>query len=228
MKLIFLLILGFLKLSLEDKQCEIFDYISKSRYTTSYNNGRGVYIDTSEFDGDDDIGIYVTVYDGYFKEFNIYYGSTSSKPQMGITPILSYYESSYSSSYSGYYTYDYYYTYYYHYTSYYKIPKPSERYLLIAIPDFIGSYVEIGHSTGFPVWAIAVIVVVVIIIIIAAVVIIIYYIRRRARIANTYVAPASNPGYYPPMNAYANNPSPAYTPPPAVVPSYPPAVPNYY
>ena len=96
--------------------------------------------------------------------------------------------------------------------------------MLIAIPEYNGSYVEIGYSSGFRICAIVVIVVVVIIII--AVGIILFYIRRRAR--NTYIPPASNPEYFPPMNAYANNPSPAYTSPPTVVPSYPPAVPNYY
>ena len=221
MKLIFLFFLGFLNLSLE-KQCEIYNYISKTSYVTSYSNGRGVYIDTYDFDGDDYIGIYVTVYNGYFQEYGIYYDDDNTSPTKGTTLDLNKYESSYASSYSN----SYYSSYYHHYiydsyTSYFKISKPSNRYLIIAIPDFYGSSVEIGYSNGFPVWAIVLIVIVVVIIIVGVIIGIIFYIRRKAR--NAYISPPVNPGYYPPTGAYANT-SPGYIAPPA----YPPAAPTYY
>ena len=72
MKLMLLLILGVLNLSLQ-KQCKIYDRISKSDYETTYSHDGGVYIDTYDFDGDDYIKIYVTVYNDYFKDFIIYY-----------------------------------------------------------------------------------------------------------------------------------------------------------
>ena len=216
-----LLILGVLNLSLQ-RQCQIYDRLFKSDYETTSSHNGGVYIDTHDFDGDDYIKIYVTVYDGYFIDTDLYYDGMNSQPEKNeFYNVYSYvYRDSYSHS--GSYTYDYSHYYYSYFTYYYEIPKPNGRYLLIAIPDYYGTSVEIGHSSGFPVWAIVLIIIVVIAI---AVGIIIYFIiRRRAR---SYVAPVPNPGYYPPVNAYATNPSP-YTPPPAAVPSYPPAVPNYY
>ena len=221
MKLMLLLILGVLNLSLQ-RQCKIYDRISKSDYETTYSHDGGVYIDTYDFDGDDYIKIYVTAYNGYIEDSYIYYDGSNSEPQKNTYYDVYEYVSYDSYSYSSSYTYSYPYYYYNYYTYYYKIPKPSERYLLIAIPTYYGSSVEIGHSSGFAVWIIVVIVIVVIAI---AVGIIIYFIIRKK--AKSYVAPVPNPGYYPPVNAYATNPSP-YTPPPAFVPSYPPAAPNYY
>ena len=221
MKLIFVLILCFLNLSLE-KQCQIINYISESKYETSYSNGKGVYIDTYDFDGDDYIGIYVTVYNGYFQEYGVYYESDDTYPTIGTSLDVNKYESSYASSYSSsYYSYYYYHNIYDYYTSYFKIAKPSERYLLIAIPEFYGSYVEIGYSNGFSVWAIVLIVILVVIIIVGVIIGIIFFIRRKAR--NAYIPPPANPGYYPPTNAYANT-APGFIAPPA----YPPVAPTYY
>ena len=97
MILIFIFI--FLNLSLQ-KNCQINDAISKSKYATFTSNGNGVYLDTSELDGKNTISIYVTVNDGKFNEFLVFYGDTDIEPIIGSSVELENYKSSDSSSYT--------------------------------------------------------------------------------------------------------------------------------
>ena len=227
MKLIFLLIIGLLQSSF-GKKCDVLGRISKSYSQTTSSKNYCVYIDTYDFEKETEIGIKVTVYEGYFEESIMYHIGDNDIPSV-LYPT--YYESYYSSSYSGY---DYgYYTYYDRYTYYFKIPKPSERYLFVSIPDFYiryYGYVEIEIEDPFPVWAIILIVLGVIVFIAIIIIVIIYFIRKSRKIST--MLPISQPVYYPSNNAYVNNP-PAYAPPPGYTPPpgapiYQPQPPTYY
>ena len=164
MKLIFLLILAFLKYSIEATQWERVGYISKSQsYTLRTNSASScVYLDTNEFSSDISyIEIYVTTYNGRFTTQYMYYEYSNSLVSSIVLSNNKYYDySSYSSYYNDYYD---------DFTYYFKIPKRNYRYLYLSIlPTYYwgwNSRVEIGVSSGLAVWIIAVIVVAAIIII---------------------------------------------------------------
>ena len=190
MKLIFLLILAILKSSIQSSSCTVYGQITKSKSLNVGNNGYCVYLDTNEFDSKTDvIEIYVTAYNGLFKEFYMYHGSTNTQPYSGQGVSLSsskYYDhSSYSNDYTSYYD---------KITYYFKIPKTNNRYLYLSIPNFWVYYgfsysVEIGVSTSLPLWLIIVIVCIVIIIAIIST-IVGRIIRRRRR--ESYISPPAD------------------------------------
>ena len=72
MKLIIILIFGFLCLS-KEKMCSLLGKITKKESKTTTNSYNYVYIDTLEFPDESEIIIAATVYSGYFKReyFNI-------------------------------------------------------------------------------------------------------------------------------------------------------------
>ena len=178
MKLIFLLILAFLKYSIEATQWERVGYISKSQsYTLRTNSASScVYLDTNEFSSDISyIEIYVTTYNGRFTTQYMYYEYSNSLVSSIVLSNNKYYDySSYSSYYNDYYD---------DFTYYFKIPKRNYRYLYLSIlPTYYwgwNSRVEIGVSSGLAVWIIAVIVVAAIIIIGVIIATIICCRRRR-------------------------------------------------
>ena len=203
MKIIFILILGFFCLS-NEKICSFLGKIAKKETIT--NSYSYVYIDTLEFPHESEIIIATTVYNGYFiRENRLYYGEGDSLPS---TIVLNKTKSSYmSSSSSSGYNYDWstLKEIYSHYTNYFKIPKPSQRYLYVSMSEFSGSYGEIKISEGFPVWAIVVIIIVVVIIITAIIIAIIKHIKKRRRM--NYIPPISpsSNDYAPPVSTYPNN-----------------------
>ena len=86
MEIIFLLILSFLSYSSEYKDFIVIGSITKTEpfTTTSGSNGFCVYLDTYEFKSEPEyIDIYITVYNGAFKESALYYYQISSKPKYG-------------------------------------------------------------------------------------------------------------------------------------------------
>ena len=200
MKLIFLLILAFLKYSIEATQWERVGYISKSQsYTLRTNSASScVYLDTNEFSSDISyIEIYVTTYNGRFTTQYMYYEYSNSLVSSIVLSNPKYYD------YSSYSSYDY--GYYDDFTYYFKIPKRNYRYLYLSIlPTYYwgwNSRVEIGVSSGLAVWIIAVIVVAAIIIIGGIITTIICCRRRRY----SYIAPVSGPiAPYSPMAPYPN------------------------
>ena len=200
MKLIFLLILAFLKYSIEATQWTRVGYISKSHSYTSKTNSASscVYLDTNEFSSDINyIEIYVTTYNGRFTTQYMYYEYSNSLVSSIVLSNPKYYDySSYSSYYNDYYD---------DFTYYFKIPKRNYRYLYLSIlPTYYwgwNSRVEIGVSSGLAVWIIAVIVVAAIIIIGGIITTIICCRRRRY----SYIAPVSGPiAPYSPMAPYPN------------------------
>ena len=201
MKLIFLLILAFLKYSIEATQWTRVGYISKSHSYTSKTNSASscVYLDTNEFSSDISyIEIYVTTYNGRFTTQYMYYEYSNSLVSSIVLSKNKYYDySSYSSYYNDYYD---------DFTYYFKIPKRNYRYLYLSIlPTYYwgwNSRVEIGVSSGLAVWIIAVIVVGAIIIIGGIITTIICCRRRRY----SYIAPVSGPiaPYSPVASPYPN------------------------
>ena len=201
MKLIFLLILAFLKYSIEATQWERVGYISKSQsYTLRTNSASScVYLDTNEFSSDISyIEIYVTTYNGRFTTQDMYYEySDSVVSTIDLSSYKRYDYSSYSSYYNDYYD---------DFTYYFKIPKRNYRYLYLSILRTYywgwNSRVEIGVSSGLAVWIIAVIVVAAIIIIGGIITTIICCRRRRY----SYIAPVSGPiaPYSPMASPYPN------------------------
>ena len=199
MKLIFLLILAFLKYSIEATQWERVGYISKSHSYTSKTNSPSscVYLDTNEFSPDISyIEIYVTTYNGRFTTQDMYYEYSNSLVSSIVLSTPKHYD------YSSYSSYDY--GYYDDFTYYFKIPKRNHRYLYLSIlpTDGWNSRVEIGVSSGLAVWIIAVIVVAAIIIIGGIITTIICCRRRRY----SYIAPVSGPiaPYSPMASPYPN------------------------
>ena len=202
MKLIFLLILAFLKYSIEATQWTRVGYISKSHSytsrTNSYSLSSCVYLEPNEFSPDISyIEIYVTTYNGRFITQDMYYEySDSLVSTIDLSSYKRYDYSSYSSYYNGYYD---------DFTYYFKIPKRNHRYLYLSIlpTDGWNSRVEIGVSSGLAVWIIAVIVVAAIIIIGGIITTIICCRRRRY----SYIAPVSGPiapPYSPMTSPYPN------------------------
>ena len=152
MKLIFILIFGFFCLS-DEKICSFLGKIAKKETITITNSYSYVYIDTLEFPHESEIIIATTVYNGYFiRENRLYYGEGDGLPS---TIVLNKTEISYmssSSSVSHNYDWNNQREIYLHYTNYFKIPKPTQRYLYISMSEFAGSYGEIEISEGFPVY----------------------------------------------------------------------------
>ena len=221
MKIIIILIIGFIYLS-NEKKCDLLGKISKTKSQTTKSKNYYVYLETSEFPDESEIIIATTVYDGYFTESKLYYGEGDTLPSyIYLNKSKSSYMS--SSSRSGY-NYDWtnHREIYNHYSSYYKIPKPTQRYLYLSINDFKGSYVEIEISSGFPVWAIVLLVILGVIIVAVILIIIIKFIKRK-RV--NYIPPSNN-YYSPQVNTYTNNPPVNYPNPNA--PVYPLTAQNYY
>ena len=205
MKLIIILIFGFLCLS-KEKMYSLLGKITKKESKTTTNSYNYVYIDTLEFPDESEIIVATTVYSGYFKrEHLLYYGEGETLPSsIELNKTKSSYMSSSSSS--GYnYDWSTLKEIYSHYTNYFKIPKPSQRYLYVSMSEFSGSYGEIKISEGFPVWAIVVIIIVVVIIITAIIIAIIKHIIKRRRM--NYIPPISpsSNDYAPPVSTYPNN-----------------------
>ena len=199
MKLIFLLILAFLKYSIEATQWERVGYITKTKSFTlrTYSLSSCVYLEPNEFSPDISyIEIYVTTYNGRFITQDMYYEYSDS---LVSTIVLNNYERYDYSSYSSYHN-----DYYDDFTYYFKIPKRNHRYLYLSIlpSDGWNSRVEIGVSSGLAVWIIAVIVVAAIIIIGGIITTIICCRRRRY----SYIAPVSGPiaPYSPMASPYPN------------------------
>ena len=222
MKLILILIFGFICFSNEEKY-DLLGIISKTKSQTTKSNNYYVYLEISEFSDESELIIATTVYDGYFTESKIYYGEGDTLPSY---IYLNQTKSSYMSSSSGSgYNYDW--TYhskiYNHYSYYYKISKPTHKYLYLSINDFRGSYAKIEISSGFPVWAIVLLVVLGVIIVSVIIIVIIKYIKRKR--AN-YIPPSSTNNYYSPqVNTYTNNPINYQSP---NSPVYPLTAQNYY
>jgi len=97
------------------------------------------YLDTRDFPDEDEIGLKVTVFDGDLVNTEMWYeGYENVSSQSVLKSRKSYYSSTSSSSYGR--------TYYDEITYYYKIPKPSKKYLYVSLPFFDGysySYAEL-------------------------------------------------------------------------------------
>ena len=205
MKIIFILIFGFFCLS-DEKICSFLGKIAKKETITITNSYSYVYIDTLEFPHESEIIIATTVYNGYFiRENRLYYGEGDSLPS---TIVLNKTEISYmssSSSVSHNYDWNNQREIYLHYTNYFKIPKPTQRYLYVSMSEFAGSYGEIEISEGFPVWAIIVIIIGGVLIFTAIIIGIIRGIRRSRMNYFPPITP-SIINYTPPVSNYPNNP----------------------
>ena len=216
MKLIFLLIIGLLQLSV-GKKCDVLGSLYKKNPLTITSNNYCVYIDTYDFETEKEIGIKVSICGGHFGESRMYYVGNNNIPSVSYpTDYEDYYSESYGSC--GYYADSE--SLIYHF----KIPKPSERYLFVSIPDFYKEdyydfLVEIEIEEPFPVWAIILIVFGAIVFIAIIIIVIIYFIRKSRK--QSAILPTSQTLYYPSNNAYVNNP-PGYAPPPPGVPIYKP------
>ena len=72
MKLILILIFGFICFSNEEKYDRL-GIISKTKSQTTKSNNYYVFLEISEFSDESELIIATTVYDGYFTESKIYY-----------------------------------------------------------------------------------------------------------------------------------------------------------
>ena len=159
MKLTFyiILIIFFLISQIQCKNFTVFGSISKNKSITitSSNTDYCVYIDTNEFAQDiKEIKIFVTVYGGHTTESYMYYDSNKSKLNNGKNITLNkskYFDNSYYVVLND--------IYFKEITHYFKIPKPSERYLYLSAPYYKPYWVskfkvKIGVSSGIPEWII--------------------------------------------------------------------------
>ena len=71
----------------EEKKCTVYDILKKDSNLTLNSNGYAVYLDTYEFNYNYKIEINITVYNGKFTEYGIYYGGSDEifYPGVGIT-----------------------------------------------------------------------------------------------------------------------------------------------
>ena len=170
MKLLFFLILIFLKSSIEYKTCKIYDSITKTKSLTITpgNNQYCVFLDTNEFSSNiETIEIYIIYSSDRIFENYIYYDLDNYKPNVGETVSV------HSFKYYDYYSYSNYFNEYKEdITNYFKIPKLTSRYMILSIPkssDYLyrDDKVKIGVSNvpTFETWKIILIVVSAIIII---------------------------------------------------------------
>ena len=207
-----LLIKLFLISSTENKNCTIYGSITKKNSITITfpNHDYCVYLDTNEFDSDiKEIIIYVTVCRGQLIEFNMYYDSNNFQPYKGQSLILNKMR---------YYDYEYYVVVndyiYEEFTYYFKIPKPTYRYLYLSIPNtrpFSSRYkIQIGVSSRFPLWLIISIIILVAPILLILIKIICKKIKRK-----TTSAQYNGPEIKPPPSTYTQMQS-FDAPPPAL------------
>jgi len=154
MKLIFFLILILLNLS-EGKDYKVLGRLSKKENQETSKNYYCVYIDTSEFEKDDKISIKITVYSGSFDDSTLYYGYSDTEPIVEEYAKADRQKSPDSHDCQEQEAWGFT-IYYYYYTNLYKVPKSSERYLIVGIPEFSGHlkyYVELEISKWiFPIW----------------------------------------------------------------------------
>ena len=214
MKLIFLFVLGLLINVFKSEEYVLKGQLTKYNVVTLSSNYRltyyFAYLDTRDFPDEDEIGLKVTVYDGDLVNTEMWYeGYENVSSQSVLKSRKSYYSSTSSSSYGR--------TYYDEITYYYKIPKPSKRYLYVSTPYFDGySYssaeLMVGE-TSIEIGIIVAIVIAVVVFIVATIIIVVYCVRkaRRRNLINPEL------GYAPQINTYANQPP--------VAPIYPPAAP---
>ena len=126
-------------------------HLKKDSYI--YCSSGAIYINTTEFKGDSNVYLKFNVTNGYFEEYFIYYGGSSSLPSYPYSVNLestkdSYYDTwvlkknAYYSPYSGLMdTKD--------EAAYFKIPIPEEKFLFISVPNYesLGSSVLITFDS---------------------------------------------------------------------------------
>ena len=223
MKLIFLFVLGLLINVFKSEEYVLKGQLTKYNVVTLKSNYRltyyFAYLDTRDFPDEDEIGLKVTVYDGDLVRTNMWYGGYEdiSSPRT-LNSSKSYYSSTYTSSGL---------TYYDEITYYYKIPKPSKKYLYVSLPFFDGysySYAELTVDViSNKIGVIIAIVIAVVVFIVATIIIVVYCVRKYRR--RSLINP--DLGYSPQINTYANQPpvaSPIY---PQAAPYSPPIAPAY-
>ena len=223
MKLMLLLILGLFNLY-EGKNCNIEGQLHKNgKFSIKYEYSTYsscVYLDTSEFSDDKEIELQVTIYDAYFWESDMYYDEFDGIVTSSGVDVKKY-QPRYSSSSASYTSI----IYYDEISYYYKIPKPSKKYLYVALPRYIGysySNIEIKVS-GINIGLIVGIVVGVAVVAGVVIFLVIFFRRRRfVSNPNSGYVPQTNV-YTPPTTAYAG-----YPPTQPVNPGYPSPQPNLY
>ena len=154
MKLIFFLIVGLLNLS-EGNDYKVLGRLSKKENQETSKNDYCVYIDTSEFEKDDTISIKIAVYRGKFDDSTLYYEYTDTEPIAEEYAKADRQKSPDSHDFEGQELWGFT-IYYNYYANLYKVPKSTERYLIVGIPQFSGylkPYVKLKISKWiFPIW----------------------------------------------------------------------------
>ena len=175
MWLIFLLIISSFYFSKEDKNCEIIGETTiKSGYSANFDFC--VFIDTIDFNSFKEVIIEIFVRGGTFREDKMYYGETSEKPAINSHFLVSNTQPySYIGSHKvspSYFSYN------------YKMPKITERYLIVSSLSYIGLICGISISVGLSSLAkglIAAGVILCIIIIVIIIIIIVCFIKRKKK-----------------------------------------------
>ena len=171
-----LILIIFFILSQEDRRCRIIAKITEESGQGDIYSDRCVYIDTNEYNNFEAIIIETCVkYDQITKDF-LYYGETPDEPIKNSYVTLTNTQTKFkgrvdnigSSDFIEYY--------------YFKMPKTTERYLLVTCPDtFFHTRCEISYSIEMSSLAISLIVIGSIIFVVAIVTIIIICLVKRKK-----------------------------------------------
>ena len=198
-----ILLITFFILSKEDKRCKIISKITEQKGQLANFKDFCVYFDTSVFDKFQEIIIEAFTDRGFFREKILYYEETSEEPTIGsyitLSKTQSYFDSGSHSidSYSS--------RVYYHF----KKPETTEKYLIVACPEFFGSMGGISIFTEMSSLAISLIVIgcIIFVGIIVVIIIIICLVRRKRRrlfFDNIYNNTTGNDNSFPVGNYYPN------------------------
>ena len=188
MKLINLLLLGFLSFQAYAKYFSELYSLGKYDYRYIYYPSQAVCVDLSNYKDGDYIYFTFTIYNGkfYSSDQNMYYDTFSSYGSLAyLNSKVNYYSYTYDTYYSDYYD---------KYTLKYELKKPSSgNYLCVGPADFYryyittDSYVEIRNVSSFGLSVGIIVVIVIACVAVVAASIIVYFCRRARRAS--YIAP---------------------------------------
>jgi len=217
MKFTFLLILGFFYFPCDGRNFEVAGFLEKSYSGHTYSsgfreNGKVVYVNTSQFDSDE-IEFEISVGYGDLTENCMYYGSNNTElPGKAIS--LSACETYYASDIHAYDDEKYFYY-------YFRIPKLNDKYLYVSIPSFkLYSYkgsASIMASDKNSLVSIILIIIGVVIFIVILIVLIIYFVKKKRNKKRISLLPESEEDNYPvappiqPYNTPLTDNTPNYT-----------------